>query len=156
MLNRILFFTLLNFVCPQSLGQRAPWHTIITWLGGRHSLISEVEETKMLEPDMLLQKLKEQLVNSFHPEIQYPNIVWDPTATPGMELGSPCSSLWNDYWETRFEVVEENIKAKSTSSWLHFKTQDSEYTICCMLIFNEFLYSSVLIPLWRSILYQVE
>lgn len=48
----------LNFICPQSLGQKAPWHKTITWLGGRHSLISEVEETKMLEPDMLLQRLK--------------------------------------------------------------------------------------------------
>lgn len=47
-----------NFMCPQSLGQKAPQHITITWLGGRHSLISEVEEAKMLEPDMPLQRPK--------------------------------------------------------------------------------------------------
>lgn len=121
-------------------------HTI-GWLGGRCPAVYKVEGVEMLEPNMPLQQPKSSLVNNSNPETPKSKHRQSESLLSQQEwsLAAPvvaCSR--NVYWEARSEVNKENIKGKSTHSWLRFeifKSQYSEYIICgCKMLHNKFLY----------------
>lgn len=112
------------------------------WLGGRCLLISKVEEVKMLEPDMPLQRPKSSWVDCSNPETPVSKHRQSETLLSHQERswavpGVACSR--NVYQAVRVEVIKEHMKANSTNSWLHFeifesKTQNTSSVVSCFIM----------------------
>lgn len=81
-------------------------------------LISKVEEVKLLEPNMPLQRPKSSLANSSNPETPISKHRQSEALLAPQEwsLAVPCSR--NFFGEARVEGTEENTKVESTDSWL--------------------------------------